>query len=104
MLFGLGCAGLDQDADYHINNISLPFKTSPMDLQMCIDYKLKFHQQVSNTIHKAETATSILKSTINCDCFFIVPLFTIQIHPLLEYASSVWNLGYVGDIRLLELV
>ena len=42
--------------------------------------------------------------TVNRDIDFMLPLFTTYVRPLLEYASSVWNLGYVGDIRQLESV
>ena len=30
------------------------------------------------------------------------PLFTTHIRPLLEYSSSLWNIGYLGDLRMLE--
>ena len=32
----------------------------------------------------------------------MVSLFVIHIRPVIEYCSSVWNTGYLGDIRLLE--
>ena len=32
----------------------------------------------------------------------MVSLFVIHVRPIIEYCSSVWNTGYVGDIRLLE--
>ena len=38
------------------------------------------------------------------DASFMLPIFTTHVRPLLEYASSVWNLGYVGDVRQLESV
>lgn len=29
-------------------------------------------------------------------------VFTMHIRPLIDYASPVWNLGYVGDLKLIE--
>ncbi|XP_076047391.1 uncharacterized protein LOC143028924 [Oratosquilla oratoria] len=78
---------------------------SVTDLGVCIDNKLKFHQHISNIVHKASgVSTSILRSTVNRQDSFMLPLFTTHVRPLLEYASSVWNLGYVGDVRQLESV
>ena len=34
----------------------------------------------------------------------MVPLFVSHIRPLLEYCSTVWNLGFLGDLRKLESV
>ena len=31
-------------------------------------------------------------------------IYTSHIRPLLEYASCVWNTGYLGDLRLLERI
>ena len=34
----------------------------------------------------------------------MVTLFTSHIRPLLDYCSTVWNLGYIGDVKKLESV
>ena len=34
----------------------------------------------------------------------MIPLFVSHIRPILEYSSSLWNLGYIGDLKLLESV
>ena len=34
----------------------------------------------------------------------MVTLFVSHVRPLLDYCSTVWNLGYVGDVRRLEAV
>ena len=56
-------------------------------------------------IHKAGgVAHNILRSTLNRDASFMIPLYVTHIRPLLDYASAVWNLGYIGDLKLLESV
>ena len=47
---------------------------------------------------------NILAATVNRDRAFMLPLYITHIRPLLEYSSSLWNLGYVGDLKLLESV
>ena len=34
----------------------------------------------------------------------MVTLFTSHIRPLLDYCLTVWNLGYIGDVKELESV
>ena len=34
----------------------------------------------------------------------MVALFVTHIRPILDYCSCVWNVGYVGDVTLLESV
>lgn len=90
---------------YHVNDTPIPFKDSATDLGITVDSKLKFHQHVANVVHKASgVALNILKATVNRDIDFMLPLFITYVRPLLEYASSVWNLGYAGDLRQLESV
>lgn len=67
--------------------LPIPFQVSTTDLIVYLGSKLKFHQHVSNDVHKeGEVAHTILKSTINCDaslmlpfCFWnMLPQFRIQ--------------------------
>ena len=96
---------MGEDACYHVNHVPISFQESVTDLGVCVDKKLEFHQHISNIVHKAGgVPTSILRTTINQQDSFMLPLFTTHVHPLLEYASSVWNLGFVGDVRQLESV
>ena len=97
--------GGQPDNVYYISNVPIPFQVSAVDLGVTVDNKLKFHQHISNVTHKAGgVAHNILRSTLNRDASFMLPLFITHIRPLLEYASSVWNLGYIGDLRQLESV
>ena len=35
---------------------------------------------------------------------FMTTLFISHVRPILDYCSTVWNLGYLGDVRKLESV
>ena len=48
--------------------------------------------------------SELLRSTI-CHCsIFMVSLFVFHIRPIMNLCSNVWNIGYLGDLRLLESV
>ena len=36
------------------------------------------------------------------DAEFLMNIYTLHVRPLIEYASSLWNVGYLGDVRLLK--
>ena len=98
-------SGLPASGKYYLNNIPIPVKDSAMDLGVLVDSTLKFHQHIHNIVQKAGgVAQNLLKSTVNRDASFLIPLYVAHIRPILEYCSSVWNLGYITDINLLESV
>ena len=72
---------------------------------MLVDSKLRFHDDICNVVRKAgELASELLRSTIYRSSIFIVTLFVSHIRPSMDFCSNVWNVGYLGDIRLLECV
>ena len=75
------------------------------DLGVTVDSALKFHKHIELTAAKAGgTAVNLLKSTVCRSPEFMLTILTAHLRPLLEYASPVWNTGYVGDLILLENV
>ena len=75
------------------------------DLGVTVDSTLKFHKHINVTINKASALSNqLLRCTVNRNASFMVPLYISHIRPLIEYCSSVWNLGYLGDVRRLESV
>lgn len=96
---------IDHTGQYLLDGSPIPMKDSASDLGVLIDTSLKFHQHIANIVHKAGgLSCSILKATVNRDASFMVPLYISHIRPILEYASSVWNTGYIADLQLLESV
>ena len=68
-----------------------------------MDRSHKFHSHVRRTVCVASAMTNnILASTLSRDEDFLMNIYKFHVHPLLEYCSSLWNLGYIGDVKLLE--
>ena len=42
--------------------------------------------------------------TLSRDSTFLMNVYTSHVQPKLEYASSLWNVGYLGDLRLFERI
>ena len=49
----------------------------------------------------AET-TNLLSSTLCKDAEFLLNVYTTHIRPKLDYGSALWNMGYIGDMKLVE--
>ena len=47
---------------------------------------------------------NFLRSTVIRDADFVVTLFKSHVRLILDYCSSLWNVGYLGDSQLLESV
>ena len=81
------------------------YLASQTDLGIIIDDTLKFHEHARTAARKAgAVAQSLLKSTVCRSPDFMLYLLKVHIRPVLEYASVVWNTGYVQDKKKLESV
>ncbi|XP_076061391.1 uncharacterized protein LOC143037159 [Oratosquilla oratoria] len=88
---------------YIMDTTALSIETTHKDLGITVDCNLKFHTHISKTIKKAAgLANNLLRSTLCRDKDFMITLFKSHIRPLLEFGSTVWNTGYLGDLTLLE--
>jgi hypothetical protein len=80
-------------------------KSSHRDLGVTVDSSLKFHRHIEEICGKVGgMATNFLKSTICRSSSFMMNILTSHLRPILEYASPLWNTGYLGDLILLESV
>ena len=90
---------------YTLDGQHLPNENTQMDLGVLIDSQLKFHDHNRNVTRMAGgVAQSFLKGTVCREPNFMVHILKTHIRPILEYASTVWNTGYLQDIRRLESI
>ena len=90
---------------YKIGTRILKFSPSHKDLGVKIDRKLKFHEHIRTTANLCNAITNnIFCSTLCRDPDFLMNIYKSLVRPKLEYGSQIWNLGYLGDLRLLERV
>ena len=88
---------------YKINGQYMKFVTLQSDLGVGVDRELKFHCHISRTVGMiGGLMTNLLSSTLCRSEEFMRGLYTSHIRPKIEYASPLWNLGYIGDVKLLE--
>ena len=96
---------VDTGSRYSLDGHPIDYSPSHKDLGVTVDSKLKFHKHIELVAAKAGgTATNLLKSTVNRSPKFKLTIQTTHLRPILEYASSVWNTGYIGNSILLENV
>ena len=90
---------------YTINGSPLIEKEAHRDLGVLVDTSLKFHDHIRETVFKANgTSINLLKSTVCRSPAFMTTLFVTHIRPILDFCSTVWNTGYIGDMKMLEQV
>ena len=94
---------LDSDFQYKIGESVLGVVKCHRDLGVKVNRDPKFHLHVSEIVRKAAgLSNSLLRATVNKSPKFMAALFVTHIRPILDYCSTVWNVGYAGDLTLLE--
>ena len=103
--FMRGNSSILNDTPYSMNGHSLKFVDTHTDLGVTINKNLKFHTHVHEVARKAGgLAANLLKSTLCRSEEFMLDLFKTHIRPIMDYASPLWNTGYVEDTKALESV
>ena len=75
------------------------------DLGVVFDKDLKFTSHVNQIVMKANRVLGIIKRTFaSRDANTIRLLYVTLVHPILDYASTVWNPHLMKNIRKLEAV
>ena len=99
---GLNFSG---DSPYKINGESIKFVSSHSDLGFTIDREMKFHEHIAETARICNgIGSNILQCTLDRGKDFMINIFISHIRPKLEYGCQLWNMGYVGDLKLVERV
>lgn len=90
---------------YSMSGERLSFVESHTDLGVVIERDLKFHSHIRRKVGVAGGLTSnFLSCTLNRNADFLLSIYKAHIRPILDYASPLWNLEYIGDLKLLEKV
>ena len=101
----VGWNDFGNEFEYKIGGSALEVVKRQRDLVILVDSELKFHCHVAELVKKtAGLSNNLLRSTVNRSPEFMVGLFISHIRPILDYCSCVWNVGYEGDLDLLEAV
>ena len=88
---------LDDGLQYKFRNSVLEIVTCHKDLGVVIDTGLKFHCHVSELVRNAAgLSSSLLRATVNRSPEFMITLFVTHIRPIVDYCSTLWNVGYAG--------
>ena len=70
-----------------------------------IETSLKFHAHIRESVNKAGgVASGLLKATVCRSPEFMATVLISDIRPVLDFCSPLWNLGYLGDLNLIESV
>ena len=95
----------DGESPYTVGSERIRFTSSHSDLGVTIDRSLKFHDHIRRAANICNgLTTNIFSSTLNRGADFLINIYKSHIRPQLEYCSPLWNVGYVGDLRILERV
>ena len=90
---------------YRLSDSVIKYTACHKDLGVRVDRKLKFHDHIRTTASKCNAlSTNIFSSTLCRNKQFMLNVYKSLIRPQLEYGCTLWNLGYLGDIRSLERV
>ena len=103
MPFGSGNYVDGEDSGYVLGGVSLKLVKTHRDLGVLVDSSLRFHPHIAETVRKSSgLANQLLRSTVCRSPKFMVTIFISHLRPILDYCSTVWNHGYLGDVRKLE--
>ena len=79
---------------YDIAGKFLEFVSVHRDLGVLVDSRLRFHEYIREVVQKAGgLAGELLRSTVCRSPVFMVSLFVSYIRPVMDFCSSIWNVG-----------
>lgn len=74
-------------------------------MSVLVDSRLWFPDRVRSVFGKfGGLAGELLRSIVCGNPSFMMSLFVSHIRPFMDFCFNVWNIGYLRDTRLLELV
>jgi len=93
------------NTSYYIHNTKLNQTKSSKYLGVIIDEKLKFKEQHTATLKKANCTLAFLRRNLNkCSPNIKQNCYKTLVRPILEYGSCVWDPHFKKDIENLEII
>ena len=86
-----------------LGDVSLKLCKTHRDLGVLVDSSLRFHPHIAEIVRKSSgLANQLIRGTVCRSPKFMITLFISHIRPIIDYCSTLWNLGYSGDLNKLE--
>ena len=90
---------------YYLDGTVIDNIDSYKDLGIILDHQLKFHLHTTEVAAKANRLLGLIKKSFDyLDSDMLTKLFTVFVHPTLEYGNAVWGPFFVLDQRKVEKV
>lgn len=90
---------------YHLGQNELVQTEHERDLGIIMDEKLKFHDQSSQVIKKANRILAIIKRSFSfIDKKIFRKLYKALVRPIIEYGNVIWGPWYTGDQEKIEKI
>jgi len=89
--------------EYFLNEKKLECVSEEKDLGVIVSDDLKWEQQCSQTVAKANKVLGLIKRNLtDRSKETIIPLYKGLVRPNLECCCPIWNPHYIKDIKLVE--
>ena len=90
---------------YYLDGTVIDNIDSYKDLGIILDHQLKFHLHTTEVAAKANRLLGLIKKSFDyLDSDMLTKLFTVFVHPTLEYGNAVWGPFFVLDQRKVEKI
>ena len=90
---------------YRLGSDCITSSSVEKDLGILVDNKLKFHEQCSAVVAKANRLLGVIRRSFDCtNAEMILRLYTSLIRPVIEYGSIIWGPFYIMDQQAIKKV
>ena len=90
---------------YRLGSDCITSSTVEKDLGILVDNKLKFHEQCSAVVAKANRLLGVIRWSFDCtNAEMILRLYKSLIRPVIEYGNIIWGPFYAMDQQAIEEV
>ena len=91
--------------EYRLESDCITSSSVEKDLGILVDYKLKFHEQCSAVVARANRLLGVIHRSFNCtNAEMILRLYKSLVQPVIEYGNNIWGPYYVMDQQAIERV